>query len=78
MIVFYHHMPHIIPISDLRNKANKVCELCTEGEPIFVTRNGRGELVVMSQALYEKMQTRLEQYEKFGEDKARTGNRKGR
>lgn len=63
-------MTHIVPISDLRNKANKVLELCAEGEPVFVTRNGAGELVVMSQALYEQMQARLELYEKLEEAEA--------
>lgn len=72
-------MPRIVPISDLRNKANEVAELCHEGEPVFVTRNGEGELVVMSQALYEQMMARLELYEKLEEAEAwhREG-RKGR
>lgn len=60
-------MPHIIPISDLRNKTHEVVELCHEGEPVFVTRNGEGELVVMSQALFEQMQLRLDLYEKLEE-----------
>lgn len=60
-------MPRIIPISDLRNKANEVVALCHEGEPVFVTRNGEGELVVMSQALYEQMTAQIELYQKLEE-----------
>lgn len=72
-------MPRIIPISDLRNKANEVAALCHEGEPIFITRNGMGELVVMSQALYEQMSARLELYEKLEESEvAFQAGRKGK
>ena len=68
-------MPRIIPISDFRNKTNQLLELCHQGEPVFVTRNGEGELVVMSQALYEQMQTRLELYQALEE--AESFRRKG-
>lgn len=60
-------MPKIVPISDLRNKTHEIVNLCHRGEPVFVTRNGQGELVVMSQALYEQMQARLELYSKLEE-----------
>ena len=60
-------MPKIVPISDLRNKTHEIVSLCHRGEPVFVTRNGQGELVVMSHAAYEKMQTRLELYQKLDE-----------
>lgn len=72
-------MPQIIPISDLRNKTNKIVELCHGGEPVFVTRNGEGELVVMSQALFEQMQARLELYDLLEEAEAlRKRGAKGR
>ena len=72
-------MPRIIPISDLRNKADEVAGLCHRGEPVFVTRNGEGELVVMSQALYEQMQARLELYQALEEAEVlRRGGHKGR
>ena len=60
-------MPRIVPISDLRNKTPEIVDLCHQGEPVFVTRNGEGELVVMSQALYEKMVAQLELYQKLEE-----------
>lgn len=49
-------MPKIRPISDLRNGANEISEFCKEtGEPVFITKNGVGDMVVMSMELYEKL-----------------------
>ena len=48
-------MPIIIPIRDLRN-TSKISEMAHRvQEPIFVTKNGYSDLVVMSAELYEKM-----------------------
>lgn len=48
-------MPHIIPIKDLRN-TTEISDLCKEKqEPIFVTKNGYGDLVVMSMETYDKI-----------------------
>ena len=61
-------MPLIRPISDLRNRALEISELChTEEQPVFITRNGKGDLVVMSQAHYERLQSLIELYQKLGE-----------
>jgi len=61
-------MPHIRPISDLRNRAHEISDLChEEREPVFITRNGKGDMVVMSQAHYERIYSLLELYEKLGE-----------
>ena len=61
-------MPRIRPISDLRNRFVEVSKECHRtGEPVFVTRNGRGDLVVMSQAAYDRLLARLELYAKLGE-----------
>ena len=58
-----HRMPTIKPISDLRNKANEISRICHEsGEPVFITKNGEGDLVVMSLATWEREQARLELY----------------
>lgn len=47
-------MLHIRPITDLRN-TNEISELCHQsGEPIFITKNGHGDLVIMSMETYEK------------------------
>ena len=47
-------MPTIIPIRDLRN-TSEISELAHKNqEPIFITKNGYSDLVVMSTELYEK------------------------
>ncbi len=54
-------MPIIKPISDLRNKSNEISELAhNSNEPIFITKNGEGDLVVMSMMHYSKMQLKLD------------------
>lgn len=61
-------MPKIRPISDLRNRFTAVSDEChRSGEPVFVTRKGKGDLVVMSQAAYDALSARLELYAKLGE-----------
>ena len=51
-------MPQIIPIKDLKNTA-EVSELCRKlAEPIFVTKNGYGDMVVMSMEVYEEQMNR--------------------
>ena len=59
-------MPLIKPISDLRNKANDIADLAHRSdEPIFITKNGEGDLVVMSLAHYGNLQRRLDLYSKL-------------
>ena len=48
-------MPRIIPMKDLRN-TNEIMDMCKESnDPVFVTKNGYGELVVMSMEAYESL-----------------------
>ena len=48
-------MPQIRPITDLRN-TNEISDLChATKEPIFITKNGYGDLVVMSIETFEAM-----------------------
>ncbi len=55
-------MPQIIPIRELKN-TNNISELChSVDEPIFVTKNGYGELVIMSMDTYEKQFRELKMY----------------
>ena len=64
-------MPMIKPISDLRNRAKEISRLCHRADrPVFITRNGEGDLVVMSQAHYDRLQARLELYRKLDEAEA--------
>jgi prevent-host-death family protein len=59
-------MPTIKPISDLRNKAGEISALAHDsGEPIFITRNGEGDLVVMSISHYSRLMLQLELYRKL-------------
>lgn len=47
-------MPHIVPIRDLKNTTS-ISNLCHEtSEPIFVTKNGYGDMVIMSMETFEK------------------------
>jgi len=60
-------MPTIRPITDLQN-ADEISELChSNQEPVFITKNGYGDLVVMSMATYERQMALLEVYKKLGE-----------
>lgn len=48
-------MPQIRPITALRN-TNEISDLChAKNEPIFITKNGYGDLVIMSVETYEAM-----------------------
>lgn len=63
-------MPQIRPITDLRN-TNEISELChKQGEPIFITKNGYGDLVVMSIETYERQLGLVEVYKKLAEAEA--------
>jgi PHD/YefM family antitoxin component YafN of YafNO toxin-antitoxin module len=49
----------------------EISRLChSENQPVFITKNGIGDLVVMSQAHYERLQNMLELYQKLGEAEA--------
>mgnify|MGYP004526460197 FL=1 len=48
-------MPKIIPIRDLKN-TSAISDMCKEsGEPIYITKNGYGDMVIMSMENYEKI-----------------------
>ncbi len=64
-------MPNIRPISDLRNNSNEISEFCRNTrEPVFITKNGVGDMVVMNIEDYEKQQAQLELYAKLAEAEA--------
>jgi len=53
-------MPIIKPISDLRNKTNEISNLVHKrNEPIFITKNGEGDMVLMSMTHYSQLQLKL-------------------
>ncbi len=64
-------MAIIKPISDLRNKAKELSRLCHDsGEPVFITKNGEGDMVLMSLAAYERLRAQLELYRLLDEAEA--------
>lgn len=69
----------IKPISDLRNKANELSKLVHKtGDPVFITRNGEGDMVLMSLAQYAELHRKLDLYAKLAvaEKQAGAGNRR--
>lgn len=56
-------MPTIKSSADLRNNYNDISNFChTYSEPVFITKNGKGDLAVMSIETYEQMISRFELY----------------
>ena len=56
-------MPIIRPSTDLRNKYNEISDLChNNAEPVFITRNGTGDLAVMSIETLDKITGKFELY----------------
>ena len=59
-------MPHIHPVSDLRTKLDQLEKICRqEHEPVYLTRRGHGELVLLSMAEYEHLLSRLKKFEEM-------------
>ncbi len=51
-------MPNIRPVSDLRNYTDVLKDI-TVGEPVFLTKNGRGRYAVIDMEEYEKIRAAL-------------------
>jgi prevent-host-death family protein len=69
-------MPQIIPIRDLKN-TSEISELCRNSkEPVFVTKNGYGDMVIMSMETYERSMFTNDIYQKLeqGEQSIETGD----
>ncbi len=59
-------MPSIRPISDLRNSANEISDFCRQTrEPVYITRNGTGDMVVMNIEEYERQMALIDLYGKL-------------
>ena len=72
-------MPKIRSSADLRNNYNEISTFCHDyAEPVFITKNGKGDLAVMSIETYEALTSRFELYGllKDGLDDVTTGNTK--
>lgn len=55
-------MPQIIPIKDLKNTADISEMVHAAEEPIYITKNGYGDMVIMSVEMYESTMKRLNMY----------------
>lgn len=59
-------MPNIRPISDLRNNASDISDYCRQTrEPVYITRNGSGDMVVMNIDEYERRMAIVDIYSKL-------------
>ena len=68
-------MPEIRPIKDLRN-TNEISRVCHESnEPVYITKNGYGHLVVMSMETYKEKLGKADLYEKLAEAEIELNNK---
>ena len=59
-------MKNIRPVSDLRNNFAEISKIVHENnEPVFLTKNGYGDMVVLSMEPYENLQFESEVYAKL-------------
>lgn len=68
-------MPNIKPISDLRNYSEVLRDVAV-GEPVFLTKNGRGRYAVLDINEYEKINASLKLLSMLAQGE-REGNEKG-
>jgi PHD/YefM family antitoxin component YafN of YafNO toxin-antitoxin module len=60
-------VPRIIPIKDLKNTA-AISQMCNESDdPIYITKNGYGDMVLMSMKAYEEKMWLLDVYAKLNQ-----------
>lgn len=53
-------MINIKPISDLRNKFSDIEKIVNQGDPVFLTKNGYGSMVVMSLETFSRLSENVE------------------
>ncbi len=53
-------MIQIRPVSDLRNKFPEIESIVNEGNPVYLTKNGYGAMVVLSLAQYASLTENIE------------------
>ena len=68
-------MPNIKPVSDLRNY-NEVLKDISVGEPVFLTKNGRGRYAIVDMAEYEKTRAVIKLMSELAKGE-RSGNENG-
>ena len=68
-------MPQIIPIKDLK-KTSEISEMChNTNEPVFITKNGYGDMVIMSMEVYEETMKKLDIYRNIETSEEWSGKR---
>ena len=68
-------MPVIRPIRELQNTTEISHFAKTLNEPIFITKNGRNDLVLMNDAVYERIMAQNEMYRKLAAAEAEVSGR---
>ena len=71
-------MPQIIPIKDLKN-TSEISDMCHKAdEPIYITKNGYGDMVIMSMEIYENTMRQLTMYQdiEISEQQVKNGQTK--
>ena len=59
-------MPEIRKSADLRNNYQKISQFCHNyNEPVFITKNGIGDLAVMSISTYNELSGKIDLYQKL-------------
>lgn len=53
-------MIQIRPVSDLRNKYPEIENIVNKGEPVYLTKNGYGSMVVLSLEAYSRLTDGIE------------------
>lgn len=67
----------IVPIRDLRN-TNEISERCkNSAEPIFITKNGYGDMVIMSMETYQRTVAMADVYRKLMQAEAELAANQG-
>lgn len=72
-------MPQIIPIKELKN-TSEISDMCKKAdEPIFITKNGYGDMVIMSMEVYERVMSKISMYSdiELSEQQIKDGKVKG-
>ena len=70
-------MPAIRPSADLRNNYGEISAFCHKyKEPVFITKNGQGDLAVMSIEAFEELASRYKLYDEIniGLDQIKSGD----
>ena len=72
-------MPNIKSSTELRNNYNEISAFCHESrEPVFITKNGQGDLAVMSIETYETLNGKLDLYRLLDEGRSAVNTGKKR